>query len=237
MLRARAPRVPPTRREVVALAAASLAGLPGLLPSAGGAGDPLALVAWLTLAAPAAGALCGAHGVRLWPLGAAVPGTWVLMLVWSVASSSVVLATPAWAACVVGGLFAFGLALGALASCRSPVANGSGRAWALAGGLLLAGLALSGASVQGGLSDGGTSWARTHPRLAARLLDLSPLVLATDCAGRDWTRAHPDVYAISGVEWFPRRPYRAPLAGSTVLLVGCASALLAGRCRGRAVPL
>ena len=216
----RAGRAPLSRSAIATLLASAAVGLAGLLPGSAGAGDPVALLAWLTLVAPAAGALVGARGVRLLPFGLAVPGLWTLFLVWSDLLSARDLAAPAWAACVVAGLFALGMGLGRLLD-RWP--------WALAGGLVLVGLVLSGLSVQGGLAEEDASWGREHPRLAALLIDLSPLVLAFECAGWDWTHAHPEVYARSGVEWFPRRPYDGSLAGPAVLLVGCSFATLAAR--------
>jgi hypothetical protein len=85
---------------------------------------------------------------------------------------------------------------------------------------------LAGAAVGFGLLAGGAEVARTHPRAAAWLLDLSPLVLVFDCAGWDWVHAQPEVYAAAGIEWFARRPHPGNLAGPAVLVVGCALAAL-----------
>jgi hypothetical protein len=217
---------PPERTQLATLVACAAAGALGLLPGAGGAGDPVTLLGWLTLAAPAAGALCGAGGLALFPFGLAVPGAWVMLLVLALASARVELATPVWAACVLGGLFAAGWALGRRS--RAPLRS--------AGALLLLGLVLTGAALGFGLLAGGAELARTHPGAAARLLDLSPLVLVFDCAGWDWTHAQPEVYARAGVEWFQRRPYRGNLAGPAVLVVGCALAWLARASRPSARP-
>jgi hypothetical protein len=103
------------------------------------------------------------------------------------------------------------------------------RGWGLAGVLVLSLLLLTGLPVQGGLASGGTSWAAAYPDLAAFLLECSPLVLVYDCAGWDWVHGHPEAYALSGVEWFPRTPYRGSLAGPAVLLVGCVFAVLGSR--------
>lgn len=176
------------------------------------------MLAWTCLIAPGCGALVGAAGVRLWPLGLGVPGFWAILLIWSDLSAPGDLPTPLWAACFVAGLHALGLGLGLLLP---------GRPWALAGLLVLALSFASGLPVQGGL--GRESWASEHPRLARVLLEASPLVVATECAGLDWTHSQPSMYALSGVEWFPRRPHRGPLAGPAWLLVGCVFAVVASR--------
>ena len=82
---------------------------------------------------------------------------------------------------------------------------------------------------------GRSSWARTHPGLARTLTELSPLVVALEASGLDWTHSNQAMYALSGVEWFQRRPTRGPLAGGTLLLVGCAFAFVATG-RGRRSP-
>lgn len=213
---------PPTRRGALALAGTAAAGFLGLLPASGGGTDPVATLAWLCLIAPASGALAGAAGVRLFPLGLGVPGLWLCVLVWADVSSGGDLPAPIWGALVVAGLHAFGLGLGLLAP-RRP--------WALAGGLSFALLLATGLCVQGGLGE--RSWAEAHPGLARSLVELSPLVLVTECAGLDWTHAQPEMYALSGVEWFQRRSYRGPLAAPVVLLVGCTLATTASRRRRR----
>ena len=219
-MRARNARPLPDRRQTVTLVAAVVVGLLGLLPGAAGAADPLTLVFWLALSAPACGTLVGAAGVGLLPYGIAVPAASLMALVWANAGAEYPLATPAWAACAVFGLFVIGFAVGRL----SPR-----RAWASAGLFLLLLLLLSGPSVQGGFARDGTTWAREHPELAALLLDLSPFVFIADCAGRDWVHSQPTVYSLSGVEWFPRRPYDATLAGPGLLLVGSLFAWVASR--------
>ncbi len=208
---------PPDRNQLATLVACALAGAFGLLPGAAGARDPVTLLGWLALLAPVAGALCAARGPGLFPFGLAVPAAWILMLVFALAEARVALATPSFAACALGGLFAAGWALGRRA--RMPL-----RA---AGFLFLLGLVLAGAASGAGLLAGGAELARIHPAAAGWLLDLSPLVLVFDCAGWDWTHAQPEVYARSGVEWFQRHPYRGNLAGPAVLVVGCALARLA----------
>jgi hypothetical protein len=191
------------------------AGALGALPGAGGALDPVTMLGWMALAAPAAGAACGARGLGAPAL--LVPAAWALALALLSARHGRDLPAPLWAACAVGGLFALGHALGARS--RTPLAT--------AGALLFLGLVLATAAPGFGLLAGGTELARTHPSLAARLLDVSPLVLVFDCAGWDWTHAQPEVYAAAGVEWFQRRAYPGNLAGPAVLVVGCALAILA----------
>lgn len=206
----------------VALVASALAGALGLLPGAAGALDPITELAWLALLAPAAGAACGSAGVAFGPAAGAVPALWCVFVVWADARSERDLATPLWAGFALAGLFFLGLALGA---CRPA------RACLLAGCLLLAGLGATGLALEGELAPGSLELARRAPRLARAALAASPLGFVHDCAGWDWTHANPDVYARSGVEWVPRRPWPGSLAGPGVLVVGCALAWLA--CRRR----
>ncbi len=208
------------RRQTFVFVLTALSGTLGCLPGAAGAFDPLALLAWLVLLAPAAGAWCGALGIRPWPFGFAVPVCWAVLIAGSELLSARDLATPAFAACAVAGLFLIGLALGWLVPARP---------WATSGLCFFASLLASGLAIRGAFVDGAPPWAESHPKAAALLLDLSPLVLATDCAGFDWVHAHPDMYALSGVEWFQRQPWRGPLAGPAVLVVGCVLAQVAHR--------
>jgi hypothetical protein len=198
----------------VRLALAAAAGALGLLPGAAGALDGTTLLGWLALLAPAAGALC--RDVALFPFALVVPATWGCLVV--LASSARAVPTPLWALAALTGLFALGLA-GARRS-RDDLRT--------AGLFLLGTTALGGLAVGFGLVAGGSELAKSHPALAARLLDLSPLVLVFDCAGLDWTHAQGEVYARAGVEWFQRRPYPGNLAGPAVLVVGCTLALLVG---------
>lgn len=209
----------PDRRQLAALAGCAAGGALGLLPGAAGALDPPTLLGWLTLVAPAAGAVCGACGLALFPFALGVPSAWMLLLWLVQAGASREVPTPSWAACALGGLFALGLAWGARSS--TPPRS--------AGTLLLLELVLASAAQGFGLLAGGTELARTHPEIAARLLDVSPLVLVFECAGQDWIHAQPEVYAAAGVEWIQRRAYPGNLAGSAVLVVGCALAVLARR--------
>lgn len=215
----------PTRAQLAVLGACALAGALGELSGAGGAYDPLALLGWLVFLAPAAGALCGGARIAFFPFALSVPGAWMCLLTLTVARAPRGPEAPLWAACALAGLFALGWAWGVRSA--APV-----RA---AGVLLLAGLLLAGASTGFGLLAGGAELARRNPHAAARLFDLSPLVLVLDCAGLDWAHAQPEVYAHSGVEWFQRRPSPGSLAGPAVLVVGCALAWLASR-RGAPVP-
>jgi len=209
-------RIPaPDARALAALACSALAGALGALPGSAGAGDPVALLAWLTFLAPGAGLLCAAHGARFLPFAVAVPGSWCLALVALQASAPRAPGSPLWAAAALFGLFGLGYALGRRT--QHPARN--------AGLLLLAVLGLSCASVGFGVLAPGAALARAHPEWARWLLDLSPLVLVFDGAGLDWPHAHPTVYAESGVEWFQRHPWPDQLAGPALLVVGCCLAL------------
>ena len=200
-----------------------LAGL-GLLPRAD---DPVAYLAWAVLSAPAAGVLVGAHGMAALH-GASPAAGYTLGLIWSDMLGEADLPTPLWAALFVAGLYLSGLALGRLVP---------GRGVAVAGLVLLGGLLLSGGSVQWGLGGAGAgSWAGSRPGLARVLLELSPLVGAYDCAGLDWTRAQPEMYRLSGVEWVVRRPWRGSLAGPLSIVVGCTLLLLSRRIPGPLPP-
>jgi hypothetical protein len=177
-----------------------------------GSFDPLALLAWLTLLAPALGALCARVA---WAAG--VPLVWSGLLFLTSTRANHALATPLWPACSVSGFFLIGLALGRWT--RSP---SNTAVW-----LILTSFFFSGVSLGFGLVPLGGELARTHPTLARWLLESSPLVLAFDCAGVDWVHRQPDVYVQAGIEWLARHPYRGSLAGPLVLVVGCALSGLA----------
>jgi hypothetical protein len=206
----------PDARALAVLAGAAGLGLLGCLPGAAGAGDPVTLLAWLALSSPALGAWVGSTRIGFFPFALAVPAAWGLAFVLAHASAPRPLPSAPWALCALAGLFGLGFAIGR----RARAALGG------AGAVLLATLALAGAPVGCGVLAGGAELARSRPRAAARLLDLSPLVLVLDCAGLDWTHAQDDVYRRAGVEWFTRRSFRGDLAGPAVLVVGCALALL-----------
>ena len=198
------------------LLAGVLLGALGLLPGAAGAGDGNTLLGWLALSAPALGAwLAGAGAGKELVL---VPLAWCLAWLACVGSTF----SP-WPMCVVGGLFALGVALG-----RRFGSGAAGAAFFLT-------LAAAGLSLGFGWLPGGAALAPHAPALAARLLDLSPLVLVFDAAGFDWLHAQPEVYAEAGVEWFPRRPWSGHLAGPAVLVVGCLLAALVRPARGAPV--
>jgi hypothetical protein len=212
--------VPLDRSRLALLIALSLTGAAGLAPGASGSLDAATQLGWIGLAAPAAGALTGGAGIAFFPSALVVPSAWLALLALAQGAGPAPLATPGWAACAVVGTFGLGHAAGTLA--REPAR--------CAGLLAFLALALAGLAVGGGVLAGGAELARAHPRAAAGLLDLSPLVILFDCAGRDWTHSHAEVYDRAGVEWFQRRPYRGELAGPAVLVVGCTLAWLA---RGR----
>ncbi len=203
------------RRQGITIVACSLLGGLGFLPGAAGSSDPLALLGWFVFCASAAGAMCGALRIPPFPYGIAVPATWTLFLVGADLASARDLPTPAWAACAVAGFFLVGSAVGSVLRADP---------WGVGGACLLATLALSGLALGAGFARAAPPWAKTHPRFARSLLDVSPLVFATECAGLDWVHAHPDAYVLSGVEWVKRRPWHGPLAGPALLVVGCALA-------------
>ena len=202
--------------SLTVLGTASGLGFLGLLPGAAGALDPVTLLGWLALAAPALGTWSASTRVGFFPFGLAVPALWGFGLVLAQSDAVRPLPSAHWASCAVLGLFAVGFALGRRS--RSPFGS--------AGLVLLLTLTLAGASVGFGLFAGGAELARARPAAAARLLELSPLVLVFDCAGWDWTHAQDEVYRTAGVEWFQRRSFAGNLAGPAVLVVGCALALL-----------
>lgn len=168
---------------------------------------PLLQLSWLSLAAPALGALAAAT----LPLAAAaiLPLSWFAPWAWA---APAVLPTPWWGACIAAGLFALGHACAP----REPA-----RAWGRAGLLTIATLALSLAPARG-------SFAREPwpPDVARALLDLSPTALTMECAGLDWMR-HASVYEPVGTDRFERRARRGALAGPTLLLVGYLAAAAA----------
>ncbi len=198
--------------QLIRLLAVALVGALGLLPGAHGAFDPVTLVAWLVLWSPVAGFFVGRGKIGLWPFGLAVPASWLFLLVWADLASQRDFPTPLFGAMVLAGFYAAGLGWGAWRGERG------GSPW---GAWLLVGVFLSGLCVLGGLDPEAESWGQVSPRLAGILLDLSPIVFALDCCGWDATHSHPMIYRLSGVEWFPREPYRGMLAGPVVLVVGC----------------
>jgi len=210
------------RDLLVALAIAAV-GAAGAWPGERGEPDPLALLSWLALIAPASGFACGALRLPPWPAAAVVPASWMMLVgIVDALSQSRDLPQPIWAGCALAGLFACGLGPGALsvrrvpASARAPVAA-RGAAVVLLLTALVCALPFIGALV------------RTPPsaRVNARLLDVSPATLAAECAGVDWMR-HPPIYdAASTADIDPalRTPYDGRLAGGLVFVVGCALAL------------
>lgn len=209
-----------TPRAFAAAMALAAVGALGALPTTRGEPDPLALLVWLALWAPAAGALCASFAIRLWPLGLAISAVWMLLLVLTDASSSRDLPTPFYAALAWTGLFGLGFGLGACAR-RSP--------WHAAAWVLIVAAMLVALPVAGGLVG------QPFPAaLGARLLDASPASLLAECSGLDWMR-HPGIYAAADTASMDpslRLPYRGSLAGPLVLLLGWVFAL-AGQSIGR----
>ena len=173
--------------------------------------DAWSVLAWLALAAPAAGHLVArAASTRRGTFVAwcAPPVLWALLVV-ALASRSA--APPAWpGALAVCGLYALGLATGRV-----------GRSGAAGAGVWLAALALlAGAPMGWGVVT--RPW---PPEIAAFLLDLSPLSVVLESAGADWMR-HPAVYDPAGtLDIGPqmRVAWRGTLAGPGLLVLGCAA--------------
>jgi len=219
-------RSPERRAAALDAAVAAAAVLPGLVFLRDGSGDPVGLLAWLALCAPAVGAALGARGRTFWGVGPPVLGAWGIALAWTVAlgeasaletghpGAGAILSSPLFGLAAVAGLLGIGWFLGA-----SLFRAGDGVGAAAAA--LLVGLLLAGASVLPGITAGRSEpWGARRPALGRALLDVSPLVLVLECAGSDWTRAQPLVYRASGVEWFPRAPYRGESAGASLAVLG-----------------
>ncbi len=207
----------------VALILAALA-LPGALSGSRGAPDPIAFFTWLAFVAAAIGALAGASRLPLWPHAAAIPGTWMFVVVIVDALAPRDLPTPLWASIAASGLFACGFAVGSLVRTerRFEVAG-----WMLALAVLLVVLPVAGGTLRAAWPGSATEF----------LLDLSPATLLAECAGIDWLR-HPAVYdAASTADLDPssRSPYSPALAASLVAVMGSLAALLAVRFDGRHV--
>jgi hypothetical protein len=217
------PPAPPAQaalaRQLGLALAFGVLGALGTLPGERGP-DPLAELAWIAIVALPCGLACGALNLRAWPFAASVPALWMIALALAGASSERALATPVWAALCWTGIFAGGWGLGR--------ASGGGVRMAAAGlclSALLSVLPSSGAFL-------GRPW---PPKVAARLLDLSPVSVCMESAGVDWLR-HPAVYEPAGaldIDPGLRQPFRGKLAGSALLLLGCALAAF-GAVRARA---
>jgi hypothetical protein len=185
-----------------------------------GTPDAVALLSWLALVSVGVGYWCAAAGVRFFPDAWVVPGVWAFPLFFAATGGGRGLPYPLHGLLAVAGLYAGGFALGRLFG-RAPFSG--------AGVCTLLVLALSGLALQGGFPidrPAEASWARTRPGLARAFLEVSPVVLVLESAGWDVTHAHPRLYASSGVEWFPRRPWQGRLAAPTVLVVGSLLAVL-----------
>jgi hypothetical protein len=212
------------RELLIALCVALAAGI-GALPVAALHGshgtpsaDPVVLLVWIALIAPAAGCACAALGVRPLPFAAVVPGSWMTLVALVGAFSERTLPTPLWGSLAFAGLFFFGGALGALWARR--VASSAGLV------LLATALAMV-APCRGSFAD--SPW---PPAVASKLLDLSPATLVIECSGLDWMR-HPSIYGPVGTDRFEREAWNGPLTGSIVLALGCAAWLAAARVRDR----
>ena len=114
------------RGLMLALAISSI-GLLGLL-FVDGEREPVNLLAWFALSAPAAGCLGARLGLRFWPLGFVAPAMWMALYAVSSASLLQGAPTPFYGALVWTGLFAAGWAAGV---------NTKQAGWAVAGWLFL----------------------------------------------------------------------------------------------------
>jgi len=205
------------RHFSIALALAAVA-LPGALPDSRGSPDPVALLTWLALVAPAVGAAAGGARLPSWPHAAAIPGSWMLLLVAVDLLAPRDLDTPVWAALATSGLFASGFALGRALRREHRLAAATA-VLGFAAALVFAPVA------------GGFLRAPWPASATAVLLDISPATLLAECASVDWLR-HPSIYDAAGsteIDPRSRSPYRPPLAAGIVLVLGCALALCAER--------
>ena len=181
---------------------AALLGLLGLLLPGGGV---FAGLAWMALAAPAAGHLAAAGGGRRACL-AVLPLVWLAVL--ALGSWTAGPAFSAWTAPALCGLYLLGVASG----------RSAGGTW------LGAGLWLALAFVLGGAATGwGVLAEPWPPAVAARLIDVSPVSLVLESAGVDWMR-HPALYEAAGtLDIGPelRHAWRGQLAGPVLFVLGC----------------
>lgn len=196
-------------RQLAGALALACVAIPGALPVASGptgrVSDPLVLLVWLALVAPATGAAAARFGLALWPNGLALAGTWAALLVAIAGTSERVVPTPFWSALVVLGLVVGGFALGRVLERTSTAVA-----------LFLATLAL--VLLPGMPGNFGVPWS---PASAALLLDLSPATLAVEAAGIDWMRTA-GVYTPVGADRLMRSPWAPELAGPATVVVACA---------------
>jgi endonuclease/exonuclease/phosphatase family metal-dependent hydrolase len=152
---------------------------PALWHGARGEPDPIAALVWVSLIAVPGGWVCGARGMRLWPLGVVVPVAWMIVVAFADAMSARDLPAIGGSALAVVGLFGVGFALA-----------GRRNAWPWRGAaviwlvvVMMAALPLAGLALR-------EAW---KPAVAARVLDLAPTTLVAEAAGLDWMR-HPPIY-------------------------------------------
>ena len=205
----RAKRDSKALRQLAGALALACVALPGALPVASGpdgnVSEPLVLLVWLALVAPATGALAARLGLALWPNGLAIGGAWAALFAAIAGTSERVVPAPFWGTMAVLGLLIGGFALGRASQ---------GRLVPLA--LLLGTLALVALPALPGRS--GLPWS---PGTASALLDLSPATLAAEAAGIDWMRTA-GVYGPVGADRLARQPWSPELAGPLTVLVACA---------------
>lgn len=195
------------------LALGTLGALPACLPGC----DTFALLCWISMLAPAAGALLGAARIDPLRFGAVPPALWAVALaLLSAGETRASLPTPAFGALAWTGLYFIGVGVGIL-----------GRRAALhAAGLLLAAALLVGLPGRGGIT--GAPW---PARGASVLLDLSPFVFLGECCGVRDMAWHRSMYAPVGTDRFQRAAWSAPWAATGCLALGLTFALLANRRR------
>ncbi|MDP6839229.1 MAG: hypothetical protein QF724_09860 [Planctomycetota bacterium] len=194
-----------------------LLGAVGYLPLAIG-GSTLTLLIWLALVALAVGVLAGGLGLRPWPAGWAVPGSWMIALALVNSEAVRPLPTIVWGAMAWCGLFSLGLALGRWRPKW---------AWSASAATLAVCALASGLLTLGGLAEGGSGgiWPAAT---GALFLDLSPVAFVTECAGLDWMR-HPAVYRSGGTAHMGpevRTAWQGSLAGPGALVFGCLALVL-----------
>ena len=214
----------PSRVSSRDLILVGLLGLAGVWPLFFDGAGSESLLVWMALIAAPVGWLAAGLGLRLWPVGWAIPCSWAIPVVMADAGTVVPLPSAPWAAMAWCGLFATGFGAATI---------WPGRAWAGAAGLFALAALASGVLTLGGLGRGGSVgvWG---PATGARLLDLSPVVLLGESAGLDWMR-HPSVYRTGGTAHMGpemRSAWQGSLAGPGALVFGCI-VLALGRWRSR----
>ncbi len=186
--------------------------LPGLL--LGGDEGSVAGLVWVALVGLPAG--CLASGLPRWPwsaLGGLAVGLGALLARDGTASAASGVSLAGLGAGLLG-LLLIGFGIG-----RGGAAHAPRLALALAA--LVLGLELA----PRGFLAAERPPASADPALGRLLFDAAPSTWVLEAAGVDWMR-HPSNYDSAGTDWFSgaRAPFRAGLAGGSLLVLGCVTA-------------